>query len=155
MVTIYLGLGSNIGDREKNINSAVFELEQNNVKIQLLSSIIETDPVGGPPQGKFFNAVLQGNTDLPPLCLLRLTKSIEKKIGRIETVVNGPRIIDIDILLYGDYNISNDDLIIPHPRMLTRKFVMQPLKEIAPKFAMKLMQKNCGSIYSASSMVDA
>lgn len=132
--TVYLGLGTNLGNRERNIERAIEELKQIGLTIEKLSSVIETDPVGGPPQGKFLNAVLKATTTLPPNALLTQLKFIEKKLGRVKTIVNGPRIIDIDILLYDSLHMHTPHLTIPHPKMLDRDFVMMPLKEIEPVF---------------------
>lgn len=132
MATVYLGLGSNLSDREANIKEAIARLNQNSVTAKKISTIIETDPVGGPAQGKFLNAVLEAETDLAPPDLLNLTQKIENQLGRTRTTPNGPRTIDIDILLYGDQTIRTPDLTVPHPRMLERDFVMKPLREIAP-----------------------
>ncbi len=129
---IFLGLGSNVGDREKNLHAAVDLLKENQVRIIRLSTIIETSPVGGVPQGDFLNAVLKAETDLNPEELLALCQSIEKKLGRIKTVRNGPRTIDLDILYYAQEKIVTPELIIPHPRIQERDFVLIPLKEIAP-----------------------
>ena len=133
MALIYLGLGSNLGARENNIRSAIQKLGEKKIHILQCSSIIETDPVGGPPQGKFLNAVLEATTDLSPFELLKTLKAIETSLGRRKTETNGPRTIDIDILLFDQESITTPELIIPHPRMLSRKFVMNPLREIAPK----------------------
>ncbi len=142
MATIFLGLGSNIGDREGYIRRAIKKLEENSVAVQKTSSIIETDPVGGPQQGKFLNAVIKADTDLPPKDLLTLLKNIEKQLGRQKTVVNGPREIDLDILLYDEINMQTPQLTIPHPRMLERAFVMDPLREIEPVLAQKLKHED-------------
>ena len=138
MAIIYLGLGSNLGDRRENIQRALGLLEENNVSVEKISTIIETKPVGGVLQGDFLNAVLKGQTDLSPRDLLALTQAIENKVGREKTVPNGPRTIDIDILLYADQEINTPELTIPHPRMLERDFVMIPLKEIEPLVVMEL-----------------
>ena len=138
MAVVYLGLGSNLGDRRKNIQQAIEELKQSGFAVEKISTVIETDPVGGPPQGKFLNAVLKGQTELPPEELLQKMQSIEKKLGRVKTIANGPRIIDVDILLYDQIAVHTPTLIIPHPRMLTRDFVMNPLKEIAPQLIKEL-----------------
>ncbi len=140
--TIYLALGSNMGDRKRNIDLALRKLEGIGVKIEKISSLIETDPAGGPPQGKYLNAVLRATTELSPEKLLIKTKVIEQKLGRTPTVRNGPRPIDIDILLYDDIALSTPELTIPHPRMRERDFVMNPLSEIAPGVARALL---CGS----------
>ena len=142
MAKIYLALGSNLGQREKNIKEAIQQLEANDIIIDKISKIIETDPVGGPTQNKFLNAVLEGQTTLSPFDLLTLSKDIEQKLGRTKTVVNGPRIIDIDILLYDKQKLSTPELTIPHPRMLQRNFVMIPLSEIDPKLTQELQHEN-------------
>ena len=138
MAQIFLGLGSNLGKREAYIRSAVAALVANSTKVEIISSLIETDPVGGPPQSKFLNAVIQGQTDLSPEELLVRIQDIEKKLGRERTVPNGPRTIDIDILLYDDIAVNLPHLQIPHPRMNQRPFVLNPLKEIAPEMLRRL-----------------
>ena len=134
MPTVYLGLGSNLGNRRKNLEKAIRLIQGPDIHIKKCSSIIETDPVGGPPQGKYLNAALKTETFLTPAKLLLTIQKIEKKLGRIRTVVNGPRTIDIDILLYDELILNTPHLTIPHPRMWQRDFVMRPLKEIAPEF---------------------
>jgi len=131
--TIYLGLGSNLGDRDANIDRAIKLLGQNKVIINKVATVIETDPIGGPPQGKFLNTVLCAETTLKPHELLNVIQLIEKQLGRLKKIINGPRPIDIDILLYGQTMLKSPELIIPHPRMTKRAFVMQPLLEIAPE----------------------
>ena len=132
MSVVYLGLGSNLGDREKNIRSAVEQLNSNGVKVRKLSGIIETHPVGGPPQGLFLNAVARAETAFSPQDLLKICLKIEAGLGRMRTIPSGPRTIDIDILLYDNFLINTPELVIPHPRMKEREFVMRPLREIAP-----------------------
>ncbi len=132
MSIVYLALGSNLGDRLQYIHKAVEELKNCGLKVLKLSTVIETDPVGGVAQGKFLNAVLKAGTNYSPEELHAITQSIERKMGRVKKVFNGPRVIDIDILLYDDIKLITRQLLIPHPRMLERSFVMQPLKEIDP-----------------------
>ena len=132
MSIIYLALGSNLGDRLLFIHKAIEELELGGVKVLKLSTIIETDPVGGVVQGKFLNGVLKASTNLSPEELHMTTQLIERKLGRIKKTLNGPRVIDIDILFYDDIKLVTPKLIIPHPRSLERSFVMQPLAEIEP-----------------------
>ncbi len=132
MAVVFLGLGSNLGDREANLHSALSYLEKNHISIDRVSTIIETDPVGGPPQPKFLNAVAKTHTDLEPQELLRTVLAIEHKLGRIRDEKNGPRTIDIDILLYNNAVIKTPSLTVPHPRMRERTFVMGPLKELDP-----------------------
>ncbi len=130
MPIVHLGLGSNLGDRAKNIHEAVSLLNAVGVITVQLSSIIETDPVGGPPQGLFLNAVLKARTELVPLELLRVVNAVESRLGRVRTVKNGPRTMDIDILLYDELTLNTPELVIPHPRMREREFVMRPLNEV-------------------------
>ena len=139
MSIVYLGIGSNIGNRDNNIRQAVSLLKETGIEIAAVSSLIETDPVGGPPQGKFLNGAIKIKTILSPQELLQTLKSIEQKLGRTKTVKDGPRVIDLDILLYEDATISSDALTIPHPRMLERAFVIKPLNEIAPEIVKGLM----------------
>ncbi len=115
------------------------------MKVLKCSSIIETDPVGGPQQDKFFNAALKIQTKLSPPKLLQTLKDIEKQLGRVKTVRNGPRPIDLDILFYDNLKLETPSLIIPHPRMLERDFVLIPLKEIAPELTEEL-ENACHSI---------
>jgi 2-amino-4-hydroxy-6-hydroxymethyldihydropteridine diphosphokinase len=131
LATIFLGLGSNLGDRAKNLKRAVEELSREGITVSKISRTIETEPVGGPPQGKYLNAVLKATTTKPPQVLLTSLKSIEKRLGRKRTVRNGPRPIDIDILLYDDLKMKTPLLTIPHPRMFERDFVLKPLAELA------------------------
>jgi len=134
MAICYLGIGSNLGDRNENVKNAIRLLEMRNVRIILSSSIIETKPEDGPPdQSYFLNACLKIETNHSPDGLLAVIHSIEKELGRIREVVNGPRTIDIDILLYDNVTIETPRLTIPHPRMFQRNFVLIPLKEIAPE----------------------
>lgn len=132
MAIVYLGIGSNMGNREKNIRDALALLSTLNITILKRSTIMESDPVGGPPQQKYLNAVIKAKTSLSPQDLLINLKSIEHQMGRIKTIKNGPRPIDIDILLYDNVHIQTSTLTIPHPRMLERDFVLRPLKEIEP-----------------------
>ena len=132
MSTVYLALGSNLGDRLGFIHKALEALEANGIKTVKISTVIETNSVGGPVQGKFLNAVLKASTVLSPEELHEITQGIERKLGRIKKDINGPRVIDIDILFYDDIKLVTRKLLIPHPRCLERPFVMQPLKEIDP-----------------------
>ena len=138
MATVYLGIGSNQGNRHHNINEALAWLNKNGISVSKASSIIETDPVGGPPQDKFLNAVVKIETKLSPSELLSTCQIIERQLGRVREVPNGPRTIDLDILLYDHLTIATPQLQIPHPRMREREFVMRPLKEIAPQIVEEL-----------------
>ena len=133
MVTCYLGIGSNLGNRRKNIGSALKKINQlDKTRIIKVSRIRETKPVGGPAcQKKFLNAALKIQTKLSPLSLLRNLKKIERELGRTGRYVRyGPRTIDLDILFYGDKMVWNKDLQIPHPKIFEREFVLRPLREI-------------------------
>ncbi len=129
--SIYLALGSNMGDRRGNLAAALQRLREV-VEISAISSIYETEPVGYLDQPRFFNIVCYGNTALSAHELLKYAKDIEVAIGRQPTFRNGPRPIDIDIIFYDDLHIIQDDLTIPHPRMAERAFVLAPLAEITP-----------------------
>ena len=133
MATVYLGIGSNLNDRRKNIDQALALLQEKGGEVLRCSTIIETDPVGGPPQNKFLNGVVQIQTELSPQKLLKVLKEIEITLKRTRTEINGPRTIDLDILLYDNLHINTNELTIPHPRMFDRDFVMKPLREIAPE----------------------
>jgi 2-amino-4-hydroxy-6-hydroxymethyldihydropteridine diphosphokinase len=132
MPTTYLALGSNIGDREKNLREAIHLLRESPLQITKISSICETEPVDYLDQPWFLNAVLEAQTDLPAAELLAALRNIESRMGSKKAFAKGPRLIDLDILLYGDATIDTPDLQIPHPRMLQRNFVLVPLAEIAP-----------------------
>ncbi|MBM4444340.1 MAG: 2-amino-4-hydroxy-6-hydroxymethyldihydropteridine diphosphokinase [Chloroflexi bacterium] len=130
-VTACLGLGANLGDREANISRAI-DMMSNAVRVTKVSSYYETEPVGSVGQPRFLNAVCTGTTALPAEELLAAVKRIEAALGRRPGLVNAARPIDIDILLLGDTVMQSPDLIIPHPRMEERAFVLVPLSEIAP-----------------------
>jgi 2-amino-4-hydroxy-6-hydroxymethyldihydropteridine diphosphokinase len=132
MTRIYLALGSNIGDREQNLREAIRLLSASGIAITRLSSIYETEPVDYLDQPWFLNAVLEAQTTLPAAQLLATLRKIESEMGSKKAFAKGPRLIDLDILLYGDDTIATSDLEVPHPRMLQRNFVLVPLAEIAP-----------------------
>ena len=130
---VFLGLGSNVGERQKFLNRAVEELRKvHDTRAVWASSVYETDPVGKTDQPKFLNAALEIETALAPKELYGEVKSIEQRIGRTEGERWGPREIDIDILLYDGLVFNDEELEVPHPEMVERKFVLVPLKEIAP-----------------------
>ncbi len=132
-VTSYLGLGANIGDRRKNLETAL-ELLSEKLQIVRVSSLYDTAPVGEIDQPRFLNMVCEVYTILTPAELLELAKSIEMKLGRKRSRRNAPRTIDIDILFYGDRIIETPEVVIPHPRLTKRAFVLVPMAEIAPGF---------------------
>jgi 2-amino-4-hydroxy-6-hydroxymethyldihydropteridine diphosphokinase len=132
MPTTYLALGSNIGDREKNLREAIRFLRESALQVTKISSIYETEPVDYLDQPWFLNAVLEAQTTLPAADLLATLRTIESQMGSKKAFAKGPRLIDLDILLYDDTTIDTPDLQIPHPRMIQRNFVLVPLAEIAP-----------------------
>ena len=136
MADAYLGLGSNLGDREAMLRAAIAALDATpGVRVTAVSSLYETPPWGPVPQGPYLNACVALDTTLSPRELLRLCLAIERDHGRERAVRWGPRTLDIDLLLYGDETIDEEGLMVPHPRMTERAFVLVPLAEIAPELA--------------------
>jgi 2-amino-4-hydroxy-6-hydroxymethyldihydropteridine diphosphokinase len=129
----FLGLGSNLGTPSLQIARALSELEERSIEIRSVSSLYETEPVGGPPQPWFVNAVAAVRFAGEPLDLLRICQAIEASHGREREVPNGPRTLDLDILLFGEVVLRTEELEIPHPRLAERRFVLVPLVEIAPE----------------------
>lgn len=130
---IYLSLGSNIGDRVKNLRTAIDELPHAGVSVSRVSSFYETEPVDLREQPWFLNCVAEAETHFEAQMLMRALHEIETKMGSKKLVPKGPRLIDLDILLYGYETIDTPELQVPHPRMLQRRFVLVPLAEIAPR----------------------
>ncbi|MCT4563941.1 MAG: 2-amino-4-hydroxy-6-hydroxymethyldihydropteridine diphosphokinase [Maledivibacter sp.] len=129
----YLGLGSNIGEKKENIDSAVDMLKQHkSIEVKNISSYYETEPVGYEDQDWFVNVVVEIETNLEPYQLLEFCGSIEEKLKRKRIIRWGPRTIDVDILVYEGFTSQDERLTLPHPRMTERAFVMVPLYEIAP-----------------------
>ncbi|MFC1632061.1 2-amino-4-hydroxy-6-hydroxymethyldihydropteridine diphosphokinase [Candidatus Omnitrophota bacterium] len=135
MPNCYIALGSNLGDRLKNIEFALKYLRADPaIEVRRISSFKETEPQDCPPQQKFLNGVVELETNYPPEQLLLRLQEIETKLGRkVRRRKNQPRTIDLDILIYGRREINQADLQIPHPRMWQRQFVTEPLREIAPE----------------------
>jgi 2-amino-4-hydroxy-6-hydroxymethyldihydropteridine diphosphokinase len=152
-VEIYLALGSNLGDRMSNLASAVEHLSQK-VNIKKVSTVYETEPVYYKEQSLYLNAVLSAVTELEPSDLLRFVKSIESDLGRQPSFRNAPRTIDIDILFYGDQVAETAELIIPHPRIAERAFVLVPLAEIAPGLVHPVLQKRVSELLAMVKGVD-
>ncbi|MBM3155764.1 MAG: 2-amino-4-hydroxy-6-hydroxymethyldihydropteridine diphosphokinase [Chloroflexi bacterium] len=144
-VEIYLGLGSNLGDRMGNLESAVERLSEK-VTINKISSVYETDPLYNTEQPMFLNAVLRGVTRLAPLELLNFVKGIESALGRQPSFRNAPRLIDIDILFYGKRVIQTGELTVPHPHIAERAFVLVPLAEIAPELVHPQLKKKVSDL---------
>ena len=133
---VYLGLGTNLGDKQAQLQRAVGEIEKRIGRVVALSSFYDTTPWGFQSANTFLNAALQVDTALPPVALLHATQAIEHDLGRLSKSVDGiyhDRPIDIDILLYGDTVYRDEELQIPHPLMAQRDFVLRPLAEIAPE----------------------
>jgi 2-amino-4-hydroxy-6-hydroxymethyldihydropteridine diphosphokinase len=128
---VALGLGSNVGDRRAHLESALHGL-RGRMEVLKVSRFLATEPQGGPPQGGFLNAAALVETGLRPRELLDLSRELEEAAGRQRGVRWGPRTLDIDVLLYGDEVVDESDLVIPHPRLHERRFVLDPLAEIAP-----------------------
>jgi len=146
---IFLSLGSNIGNRIGNLKSAVKELNSRNIRVIACSAVYETSPVDcnneSPP---FLNAVIGIETDIPPDKLIKIILDIEKKIGRKRSVKNAPRIIDIDILLFNNLISNDENIILPHPRMTERLFVLTPLREIAGEIIHPIIGKSINELYN-------
>lgn len=139
----YIGIGSNLGDRRKKIQLALKVLkEKKDIIVEKVSPFYETLPVGGPPQGKFLNGVIEISTTLTPRELLEVLQEIEKALGRVRKERWGPRTIDLDILFYGDLIVNEERLIIPHPLMHKREFVLKPLLRIAPNLIHPVLKKS-------------
>ena len=141
MKTAFLALGSNVGDREANLREAVNRLDSDEIRVVRRSSLYETAPRELLDQPLFLNAVLQVETGLFPMQLLARVREIERQMGRRRITPKGPRNIDIDILFYGRAVIAAAELEVPHPRIAQRRFVLEPLAEIAPDFRHPLTGK--------------
>ncbi len=157
MAVVYLGIGSNLGDRNANIDKALALLEEKgDIKIEAVSDLIETAPQEGacppdwqgPPPGNFLNAAARLETDLLPLELLSRLKAVERRLGRVKSEPSAPRPIDLDILFYDDVVIvDGKNLCIPHPRLIEREFVLKPLTEIAPSLVHPRLKKEVAVLY--------
>lgn len=142
MPLVYIGFGSNIDDRLAHIQNAIQNLSKTEeITLQKISSIYTTDPVGYETQAQFLNGVAAIQTTLPPLPLLHILKDIETTVGRKHRIRWGPREIDLDILIYGDLCLQTEKLVIPHPEMHLRRFVLVPLAEIAPDLVHPVFQE--------------
>ncbi len=133
MAHVYLGLGSNLGDRKENIRKALEALQRAGITLRAVSPLYETEPWGVTDQPRFLNAACEVETSYGPHTLLAVLKTIEQELGRAATVRYGPRPIDLDILLYDDLCLETPELTIPHPGMLHRSTVLVPLADIAPE----------------------
>jgi 2-amino-4-hydroxy-6-hydroxymethyldihydropteridine diphosphokinase len=137
MTVAYIGIGSNVGERRQFVRDAVAALDAlDEVEVLDVSSLYETSPIGGPPQRSFINLAVKLETGLEPRGLLEACKAIESRFGREPSDIRwGPRVVDLDILLYGEEKVNEPDLEIPHPRLRERKFALIPLLEMEPGIA--------------------
>lgn len=145
MPSVYLGLGSNLGDRQGNIATAL-ELISKFARVVRTSSLYETEPVGFLDQPRFLNAVCEIKTRIPPVQLLVLLKGIEVNLGRTISFRNAPRTVDIDVLLYDDIELTTRELVIPHPRLAERAFVLAPLAELSPTLVHPTLKKTAAQL---------
>ena len=149
MKTVYLGIGSNVGDREANLREALERLEAAGIRVARRSSIYETEPRDLRDQPWFLNAVVEVETDLFPLQLFAHIQNVEREMGRRRLTPKGPRNIDIDILFYGRSVIDTADLQVPHPRIAQRRFVLEPFSEIASEFRHPVSGKTAREMLAA------
>ncbi len=149
MKTAFLGLGSNVGDREAHVREALKHLESDEVRVLRRSSLYETAPQEMLDQPWFLNAVVQVETRLFPMQLLARVRQIERDMGRRRVTPKGPRNIDIDILFYGRVVMATAELEVPHPRIAQRRFVLDPLAEIAPDFRHPMTGKTAHEMLNA------
>lgn len=141
MAKVYIAIGSNLGNRQANCLEAITFLRNNGISVTKQSSMHETQPWGVKKQPAFINMAIEIETELSPAQLLVLIKKIETNMGREDTFRWGPRIIDLDILLYEDFSVNEPGLVIPHPFLHERDFVLGPLSEIAPEKVHPLLKK--------------
>lgn len=144
-ITVYLGLGSNLGNKKNNILNSLSIMEEE-IDIMSVSSLYRTEPWGFKEQPVFLNAACEAKTTLGPLDLLAYLKSIETRFGRAQSFPNGPRVLDIDILFYGNEVLNAPTLTIPHPRLSERMFVLAPLAEIAPALLHPTLEKTISEL---------
>ena len=151
---VYLGLGTNLGDKESNLHVAVRKINERIGEVTALSAFYVTAPWGFSSENSFLNAACCVESVLPPLDILRETQEIERELGRMKKSAGGnysDRLIDIDLLLYGDKILQDESLIVPHPLMTDRKFVLEPLAEIAPDVVHPVFHKTIKELFLALS----
>jgi 2-amino-4-hydroxy-6-hydroxymethyldihydropteridine diphosphokinase len=149
--TVYLGLGSNIGDREAFLKTALDQLNTHDLRLLRKSSMYETEPIGFKDQGWFLNMVAEFETELFPKQLLQRMQKVERSMGRVRTIKDGPRNIDIDILLYGNAVVETEELEIPHPRYRERRFTLAPLAELSPTLRDPVTKKTMSQLLAVLS----
>lgn len=157
MARIFIGVGSNEGDRLSLISQAIRHLGgAQGIRVLQMATIAETEPVGGPPQGPYLNTVVEIDTTLAPQALLRVLQDIERRLGRRPSSQRwGPRPIDLDILLYDDQVIEDPALQIPHPRLHERRFVLEPLAQLAPASIHPVLQRSVAELLEQLTAHDA
>lgn len=150
MAQVFVGLGSNVGDRLEQISRAVQRLGRlPGVRVSRMATIYDTEPVG-PPQPEYLNTVIEMDTALSPQQLLETLKLLERQLGRVPSSQRwGPRVIDLDILLYDDRVLNEPALIIPHPRLHERRFVLEPLAQLAPKLIHPVLKQTIAELLAA------
>lgn len=138
MSDVFVGLGSNLGDRAEHLRTAIKAMQRHPAMSRLeWSDFRRTDPVGGPEQPDYVNAAARFETCLAPRTLLHWLLELEALEGRVRKVANGPRTLDLDLLVYGDHMQSSSELQLPHPRMAERRFVLEPLAQLAPRLPLQ------------------
>ena len=147
---VYLSLGSNMGDRETNLQRAIDLLHAPDLRIVRCSRVLETAPRDLPNQPWFLNLVLECETEIFPMILLKRLQHIEKEMGRQRRIAKGPRLIDIDIVLYGRFVIDTPALTVPHPAMTERRFVLEPLAELAPDLRHPVSRRTMRELLAAT-----
>jgi 2-amino-4-hydroxy-6-hydroxymethyldihydropteridine diphosphokinase len=145
MVPVAIALGSNLGDRERLLREAITALEPHLQQLRV-STLHETDPVGVGDQRRFLNAAATGHTTLSARDLLHTLLDIERQLGRERPYPGAPRTLDLDLILYGDYIVNEHDLVVPHPRFRDRRFVLEPLAEIAPDWKDPVTGRTVGEL---------
>ncbi len=147
--SVYISAGANLGDRRRNLEHGLASLQQSGILIKKESSFFETEPVGFREQPWFLNIAIEVETVLPAVELLDLCQSIEFRMGRARTFRGAPRMLDLDILFYGNHIIATERLMIPHPRVAERRFVLEPLAQIAPEYVHPVLRQTIESLLAS------